>query len=99
MWISHINWLAGLGFGFIFVVVIITRLLAAQRVDLEAQIGWALSGGFGAAALVKASYPIYLFIRYRSIDGLDDLWLYVYGGSVAAVFAGLALIARSFKTS
>jgi hypothetical protein len=99
MEISHINWLAGMGFTITCGIIAIRRLMVTPRIELESQVGWALSGGFGAAALVKASYPLYLFIRYGSIKGIDDLWLYVYGGSIAAMFAGLALIVRSFKVS
>jgi hypothetical protein len=98
MGISPINWLAGVGFGLVFLAVVVRRW-ATQRGELESQIGWAFGGGFGAAGLVKGAYPIYLFVRYKSIEGIDDLWLYVYAGSLAALFLSLAIIVRSWKVA
>ena len=66
---------------------------------LEAHFGWALAGGLGAAAMCKAIYPIILFVQSRSVNlsAIEDLWLYIYCGSVAALFLGWAIIERSFN--
>jgi hypothetical protein len=78
--------------------VIIRRLLSQQSA-LEAHVGWALVAGGGGFAIVKAAYPLYLLARYRAIDikAIDDIGLYIYGGSLAAMFLGVALIAKSLK--
>jgi|SRR5882724_354224 len=101
MEISRINWLAGLGFLIFGVIVFVRRWMGLQGVKPESHLGWALGGGLGAAAMLKAAYPIFLFVKSRSINlaAIDDLWLYVYCGSLAALFLGWALIERSFKVN
>ena len=94
---SPINWAAGIAFGLVFIIVIIRRV--AKLGSLERQLGPAFGAGLAGAAVVKASHPLYLFVLYRSIEGVDDLWLYVYGGSLAAFFLGLDLIHKALKTN
>jgi hypothetical protein len=96
MEMTPINWLAGIGFGLISLLVVVKRWGKLGRLDY--QIGPSMGAGLGAAALIKAAFPIYLFVRYKSLAGIDDIWLYIYGGSVAAVFVGLDLIVKAWKT-
>jgi hypothetical protein len=100
MGISLINWLSGLAFIIFGVLIIVKRWVTIQGTGLESHLGWGLAGGAGAGGAVKAAYPLYLMIATQRIDlnAIDDLWLYVYCGSLAGTFLGVAILVRSFRT-
>jgi hypothetical protein len=57
------------------------------------------NGALGLGAAVKPLYPLYRFSRYGNLDQIDDLWLYVLVGSMAAFAVGIAAVAKASKTN
>ena len=98
MGLTTINWLSGLSGVAAFATILIVRL-KQKTAAIESQLGWAAMGALGLGAAVKSLYPIYRFGRYGNLEQIDDLWLYVLVGSMAAFAVGVAATAKAFKAT
>ena len=98
MGLTTINWLSGVSGVAAFATILVVRLMQKSKA-VEAHIGWAIMGALGLGAAVKSLYPLYRFSRYGNLENIEDLWLYVLVGSMAAFVVGLAAVAKAYKAT
>jgi hypothetical protein len=97
MEISPVNWYAVIAGTFVFLSLLGFRL-QYRGSRKEAHFLWASLGGLGAGAAIKFAYPIYHMLRYSSLAGVEDLWLYVYVGGLTVIALGVFAVYTAWET-
>lgn len=98
MGIDPINKLAFAIGALSFIFLLLTRIFT-KRGKPEVQVIWAVLGGLCGGAIIKSSYPFYRVFRYSSLNGIEDLWLYVLVGAAATAALSFIGIYNAWKTA
>jgi len=97
MEINPINWYAAVCGTIVFVALFLFRW-QYREARADANFLWAVLGGLGAGAAFKFLYPMYCMLRYSSLAGIEDLWLYVYVGALTVVALGVVAVYTAWET-